>query len=54
MRDALAQFPHIWLTCIGLILFLSVFLGSILWVFRPKTEKLYTYVADIPFQGDPL
>lgn len=52
MKEALAHFPHIWLTCGGLLIFFSIFVGSLLWVCRPKAKKLYAYVQDLPFQGD--
>ncbi len=50
--EALQHFQYIGLTCLGLLLFFIVFVGALLWVFRPRTKELYSYTEKIPFQGD--
>ena len=40
-----SQFPMIWLTCIGLLIFFSVFLGILAWVFRKGSQNFYQSLA---------
>jgi cbb3-type cytochrome oxidase subunit 3 len=40
-----SQFPLIWLTCIGLLIFMSVFLGVLAWVFRKGSHEFYQALA---------
>lgn len=37
------------LTCFGLILFMGVFLGALIWVFRKGSTDFYTSMESIPF-----
>lgn len=38
------------LTCVGLVLFMLVFLGAVAWVFRQESEKTYSHLKNMPFE----
>ena len=38
-----------WLTCLGLLIFLAVFIGVILWVNRRGSEAIYAELSLAPF-----
>lgn len=50
--EFLVHFKDIWLVCIGLLIFFSVFVGALIWVFRPRSTQSYRYIESLPFQGD--
>ena len=54
MQEVLAHFPMPWLSGIGLVLFLSVFIGAAIWVYRTGSEDIYREMAELPLkkQGD--
>jgi len=37
---------------IGLVVFLALFLGVLVWVFRPGSRRIYEAGAQIPFADD--
>lgn len=37
-----------WLTCIGLLLFLGVFVGALVWITRRERTDLYQSMALLP------
>lgn len=50
--ELLVHFKDIWLVCLGLLIFFSIFTGALFWVFRPKSAARYRYMETIPFQGE--
>jgi cbb3-type cytochrome oxidase subunit 3 len=38
------------LTCFGLILFVSIFLGALIWVFRRGSSTLYAGLEQLPLE----
>ncbi|MGQ7791556.1 CcoQ/FixQ family Cbb3-type cytochrome c oxidase assembly chaperone [Faunimonas sp. B44] len=48
LYDSLRHFADSW----GLLFLLLVFLGVVLWVFRPGARKKYRDQANIPFKHD--
>jgi cbb3-type cytochrome oxidase subunit 3 len=52
LSQVASKFPMIWLTCLGLLIFLGVFLGVLAWVYRRGSTELYQQIADAPFAGD--
>lgn len=38
------------LTCIGLLLFMSVFIGVLAWVFRKGSQEVYAGLEQFPLQ----
>lgn len=50
MYDFLREFADSW----GMLVMLSVFLGIVVFAFRPGTKKLYEDISDIPFRNDEL
>lgn len=41
-----------WLTCLGLLLFMTVFVGAVFWVNRKENHKLYQRLSDLPLETD--
>lgn len=44
----LAGFSHTWLTCVGLVLFLTIFLTVLAWVYRRGSANFYRNLAELP------
>ena len=51
LSQVASRFPMIWLTCVGLLIFLTVFLGVVAWVFRKGSGEVYAKAAHFPFAG---
>ena len=49
--EALSKFPYIWLSCLGLLLFVGVFVGALFWVFRKGSEDFYAKLSASPFEN---
>lgn len=52
MSRTLSQFHLPWLTCIGLALFFTVFLGALLWVYRRGSAQVYESASRIPLDAE--
>ncbi len=52
LSQVASKFPMIWLTCLGLLIFLGVFLGVVAWVFRRGSTELYQQLAGAPLDAD--
>ena len=50
IQKALLSFKWTGLTCVGLIVFMSVFMGVLLWVFRKGGSSFYSELESLPFQ----
>jgi cbb3-type cytochrome oxidase subunit 3 len=50
IKEALTHFPLPALTCIGLVLFISVFVGAVFWVYRPGSRAFYEALERTPLQ----
>ena len=48
LSEVLSKFPMIWLTCVGLLIFLAVFLGVLAWVYRRGSDEEYARAALFP------
>lgn len=48
----LAQYGLIGLNCAALILFLVIFVGSVLWVYRRSGRDYYRYMETLPLKGE--
>ncbi len=48
----LAKYTLIPLNCFALILFLIIFVGAVLWVYRRSGKEYYKYMENLPFKGD--
>ena len=51
MAQTLSHFHLPWLTCVGLLLFLGVFLGACVWVWRKDSEAFYKRLERLPFEN---
>jgi hypothetical protein len=47
--QVLSQWHLPWLTCVGLLLFVAVFLGAVLWVCRRESRAFYAAMERLPF-----
>lgn len=52
IQESLKNFPFIWLTCIALLLFLGLFLGMLLWIFRKDSTAFYQKIQTLPLQKE--
>lgn len=52
MSQVLAHFHLPFLSCLGLLLFLTVFVGSVLWVYREDSRAFYEQVQNFPFDEE--
>jgi hypothetical protein len=52
MAQAFAKFPLVWLSCIGLVLFLGVFIGALLWANRRGSGEFYARLAAMPIERE--
>lgn len=50
MYDLLREFADSW----GMLAMLLIFLGIVVYAFRPGTKKLYEDISDIPFRNEEL
>jgi cbb3-type cytochrome oxidase subunit 3 len=50
--EVLSQFPYIWLTIIGFFLFLGVFVGMFIWIYRRDSKKFYDNCANLVLDGE--
>jgi cbb3-type cytochrome oxidase subunit 3 len=48
LSQAVSTFPMVWMTCIGLLLFMGVFIGVLAWVHRRGSAELYQKLAAAP------
>jgi cbb3-type cytochrome oxidase subunit 3 len=48
--SVLQSFPWIVLTCVGLLIFVGIYLGAILRVYNPKNRQLYRAIEALPLE----
>jgi cbb3-type cytochrome oxidase subunit 3 len=48
IREVLSHFHLPLLSCVGLLLFMGVFVGALLWVFRRGSGEFYRKLSDLP------
>ena len=46
----LGSFDMTWMTNFALILFFSLFIGMLIWIFRRSSKELYSRVEQIPLE----
>lgn len=51
-QQVLQHFEMPWLTCVGLLVFVAVFLGAVAWVTRRGGTEFYRALGRLPFEGD--
>lgn len=49
--ELLSHFPYIGLICTSMLLFLSVFLGVLVWTFRKNAVSKYQRMECLPLEG---
>lgn len=52
MREVLSQFPFTTLVLTGQLIFFSIFVGALFWVFRPGSKRTYQHLENLPFEGE--
>jgi cbb3-type cytochrome oxidase subunit 3 len=50
MSLALQDFPYLGLTIAALILFFVIFIGVLIWVFRPGSKRTYKQIENLPLE----
>lgn len=50
--QVLANFTMPWLTCLGLVLFFTVFCGAIAWVYRKSGAPVYERLRSLPLEEE--
>jgi cbb3-type cytochrome oxidase subunit 3 len=48
--EALVNFPLTMLTCVGLMLFFSVFVGMLWWINLRWRRPIYQHLANLPLE----
>lgn len=51
-KEVLKNFEHIDLTIVGFFIFLSVFVGMLLWINRRGSESVYKEVGQLPLEKE--
>jgi cbb3-type cytochrome oxidase subunit 3 len=49
-RDVLTHFPIIDLVVAGQLIFFTVFMGALIWVYRRGSKKFYAGLAALPLE----
>lgn len=52
LKEGLKFFTDTHITLIGLVLFMTLFVGIVLWVNRKSTKQLYSQISEMPLQGE--
>ncbi len=50
-RDVLTHFPFLSLVVIGQLLFLTIFVGALFWVFRKGSKSFYDRMSSLPIDN---
>lgn len=50
--EFLANYGLSYLNCFAMILFLAIFVGALIWVYRKSGKDHYRYMENLPLQGD--
>ncbi|MFL5814928.1 MAG: cbb3-type cytochrome c oxidase subunit 3 [Bdellovibrionia bacterium] len=53
IREVLSHFHLPLLSCFGLLLFMGVFTGALMWVFRKGSGEFYAKLSDLPLDLIP-
>jgi len=51
IRQFLANFPYAELAIAGQLIFMTVFVGSIFWIFRKGSQDFYDKLSKLPLGG---
>ena len=54
MQQVLSKFHLPILSCIGLLLFVGVFSGVVLWVFRKGSSESYQKMSSLPISEESI
>ncbi len=52
MKDILALSDLAWLGTVSIVIFMTVFLGSLVWMFRPGSKQAYAARSQMPLSDD--
>jgi cbb3-type cytochrome oxidase subunit 3 len=47
-QEALSQFPMMWLVSLAMLIFLTFFVGMLIWVSRRQNKPLFANAANLP------
>lgn len=48
----LAHYGLTSLNCVAMLLFLAIFTGAVIWVYRKSGVEYYRYMENLPLQGE--
>lgn len=51
MKQVVSTFPLINLVLVGQLLFFTIFVGALAWVFRKGSKPYYDQLAQLPIEG---
>lgn len=52
MKDILALSEQAWLGTVAMVIFVTVFLGALIWMFRPGSKQAYAARSQMPLSDD--
>lgn len=52
LSEAAAQSNLVWFTCAGLFIFIAIFVGALVWVYRQESTSLYRAMSQLPLESD--
>jgi hypothetical protein len=50
IQKVLSHYHFLELTCVGLVLFMLVFAGALVWILRSGSSKVYAALEQLPLQ----
>ena len=50
ISQVLKAFPHTGLTCAGMLIFIAIFAGALIWVFRRGSDRYYRDASLMPLE----
>ncbi len=52
MKDVLALSDFAWLGSVAIVIFVTVFVGALIWMFRPGSKQAYAVRSRMPLTDD--
>ncbi|MFV8753573.1 cbb3-type cytochrome c oxidase subunit 3 [Nannocystaceae bacterium ST9] len=52
MKDVLALSDLAWLGAVAIVMFMTIFLGALIWMFRPGSKQVYAACSTMPLSDD--
>lgn len=49
-KEYLLNFPHIDVTLVALMIFMGIFIGMLVWIFRKNSTQVYDKLSKLPLE----